>query len=160
MKALMEFRDDYSDMDRDRRGRHSHRNPRTDRPRNRTGRHYRNSPDGYSSDLESSSNSDSDVVHRPPGRGLRPWKPTDHRFHDACDYKTYRLQQVRGRMGARASRSTRKKGMDVEVTMTGHMFDGKDPIKVIGFLRRLKRDIDRSDMTEASLYLVLPNMLR
>lgn len=36
----------------------------------------------------------------------------------------------------------------------------KNLSKLIGFLRNLKRDADRSGMTESSLYLALPYMLR
>lgn len=144
-----------------RRSRRSRRGSRKNRSRDRRDRSRSRSSNGHSSDdSDSSSNSESDLDRQRPNRRFRPWKPTDHRFHKACDYRTYRLENGRGRMDARTNRSTRKKVKDLEVTMTGHKFDGKDPIKVIGFLRRLKRDADRNDMSEGSLYLALPYMLR
>lgn len=60
-----------------------------------------------------------------------------------------------GRLNARTNRITRKTVKELEVTMNGHKYDGKDPIKVISFLRRLKRDADRNDITECTLYLAL-----
>lgn len=63
-------------------------------------------------------------------------------------------------MDARTNRSTRKKVKDLDATITCHKLDGKDPIKVIGFLRRLKRDANHNDTTEGSLYLALPYMLK
>lgn len=150
-----------SDSAKSRRSRRSRRDSRNNRNHSRRDRGRSRSRDENSSDdSNSSSNSDAYVGRRRTGHTFRPWKPTDHRYHKACHYKTYRLENGRGRLDARANRNTRKKVKDLEVTMTGHKFDGKDPIKVIGFLRRLKRDADRNDMTESSLYLALPYMLR
>lgn len=145
------------------RSRKSRRGSRKNRSRSRRDRDRdgRRSNDGYSSDeTDSLKSSGYDSDRGPRVSSFRPWKPTDHRFHKACDYRTYRLEQGRGRMDVRTNRNTRKKVKDLEVTMAGHKFDGKDPIKVIGFLRRLKRDADRNDMTESSLFLALPYMLR
>lgn len=89
-----------------------------------------------------------------------PWKPINHRFHNACYYKTYRLLQGRGRSDARAIRRTQKKVRNLGVLINGHKLYSKDSIKIIGLLRRLKRDANSNDITEASLYLAVPYMLR
>lgn len=139
----------------------SRRSSRKDRNRSRRDHDREERRREYSSDDADSSSSSCDNSDRDRRvSSFRPWKPTDHRFHKACDYRTYRLEQGRGQMDSRTNRNTRKKVKDLEVTMAGHKFDGKDPIKILGFLRRLKRDADRNDMTENSLYLALPYMLR
>lgn len=63
-------------------------------------------------------------------------------------------------MDARAGQNTRKTVKYVSVTMAGRKLGGRDRIKVICFLRRLKRDADRDDTTESLVYLAQPYMLR
>lgn len=143
--------------------RKSHRSSRRGRDRRRrdSDREDRRRHQRFSSDDADASPSSGDDSDRPRHvTSFRSWKPTDHRYQKACDYRTYRLERGRGRIDSRTNRNTRKKFNDLEVTMVGNKFDARDPIRIIGFLRRLKRDGDNNDMTECSLYLALLYMLK
>lgn len=86
---------DGSDDDPSDRSRRSRRNSRKVRDRRRRDRDRddRRRSDEYSSEeLDGLSQSDSDFDRGGRVGSFRPWKPTDHRYHKACDYRTYRLR--------------------------------------------------------------------
>ena len=43
--------------------------------------------------------------------------------------------------------------------MKNHFFDGKSPIEILGFLRRLKTQCDLNNITEGTAALFLPEFL-
>ena len=144
------------------------RHRRSRRRRGRGKRRSKQTDSNSETDLSSSSGSDSDESVKisskrklgPRKTGLSAWRPTDQLFRKVCNYRTYRLEDTDSSINRKVSRNTRKRVKELEVTMQDSKFDGSDPVTVVKFLSRLKRDCDRNDISEAAAFLALPYMLK
>ena len=87
------------------------------------------------------------------------WKPTNHRFRGACNYRAYRLVDTDPTVNAKVYATTRKRVQYLLVVMGEHTFSWYDPVKVICFLARCKENFDNAEMSEAMALIALPHLL-
>ena len=80
--------------------------------------------------------------------GLTPLKPVNSLFAVAVDYRTYRLEKRDPDYGEKAGSRLRKKQKDVTIDMQGVLFDGKDPVAIINFLKTFKDACDSNEVSE------------
>ena len=126
-------------------------------------------PSGSSSPSSSGTESDSDSqaeslsapqpTFGPKAKKITVWKPTNHRFRGACNYRAYRLVNTDPTVDARVYATTRKRVQYLLVVMGEYKFSGADPIKVISFLARCMENFDNAEMSEAMALMALPHPL-
>ena len=79
----------------------------------------------------------------PKAKGVTVWKPTNHRFRGACNYRAYRLVNTDSTVDAKVYATTHKRVQYLLVVMGEYKFSRSDRIKVISFLARCKENFDK-----------------
>ena len=72
-------------------------------------------------------------------------------------YRTYRLNDHRQKRGSKSTGKVRDFIKRMDLKMKAHHFDGNDPIRVLDFLARLKREFNIQEMSEAQAFVELPS---
>lgn len=118
---------------------------------------------GQASDFSESDSSEDEKKYliprhrlRPKQLGVKSWKPSNHVFRSVYKYRAYRLMYMDYIIDRKEARKTQKRTGHLEATIKHHEFNGDEPITIIGFLPRLKRNCDRNGMSRGSAFLALP----
>ncbi len=83
-------------------------------------------------------------------RGLKVLRATDSRYTEVLSYRRYRLENTsRKRRIQRTRGRSRTKIKRLDLTLSKHVFDGSDPIRVLSFLDRFVREANILEISEA-----------
>ena len=74
-------------------------------------------------------------------------------------YRYCRLRNGKAGVNAAGMIKLRVYIKSLDITMTGHRFDGTDPISVFQFLIYFVTEADKLNMSEGQAYLAIPNYL-
>ena len=80
-------------------------------------------------------------------------------YDEALSYRYYSLQDTSQKIISRATGNLKYLTKRLDFKLKRHHFNGEDPIRVIGFLRRFTKEADKQLMSEAQAYLALPDFL-
>ena len=114
----------------------------------RRDRRHSRARDSSSSDRTSNGDRDSyvsvDIKH------LKPFVPTNELFVDACDFRTYRLNNKNGRYSDSDRRNIRHMRKDIDMQMRTRTFDGSKPITILTFLKEFQDSCNTNNVHEGA----------
>ena len=116
-----------------------------------SGRKSRNKDNPDSDSDSNSSDSDVDKIYVEADiSDLTPLRPTNELYTEACDFRSYRLQNINARYTAKDRKRMNRFRKDMMVQMRPHMFDGKSPIAVLNFLSEFVEACDVNEVHEGA----------
>jgi len=84
----------------------------------------------------------------------------DDRFAGVLDYRSYRLRNRNSTCGASQARKMGRTAKNMKVTFGGTpLFNGKEPLKVFSWLRKLVKACADNDVSEGMGLYLIPNFL-
>ena len=91
--------------------------------------------------------------------GVKELTSTNPRYVKLVNYRYYRLDDMRQVRTAKETGKVHSLGSKLESAMGSEKFTGKDPILVFTFLRSAVEEANQIGMSEAQLFLALPQLL-
>ena len=119
----------------------------------RTASERRSHHKDYDSKSDSSSSSDTAVDKtyvKADISDLKPLRPTNELYTEACDFNSYRLQNQNARYTAKDRKRMNRFRKDMIIQMRPHVFDGKSPIAVMNFLSEFVEACDVNEVHEGA----------
>ena len=103
-------------------------------------KHVRDASPGHLSTGSSDSDEDAeeDQYFEDDIGNLAPLLPTNELFKEACDFRTYRLENKNARYVQKDRSNLRRMRKDLTVQMRAHTFDGSQPIGILNFLKEFQ----------------------
>jgi len=84
----------------------------------------------------------------------------DDRFAGVLDYRSYRLRNRHSTYGASQARKMGRTAKNMKFSFGGTpMFNGKEPLKVLSWLRKFVKACDDNDVSEGMGLYLIPNFL-